>query len=195
MSMKSCEVSDVKNKFTDIFTSDRYRKIVIYLGIGGILLIFMSNFFKKDDSKSINMKVDEKISAERYINNLQQNLESIVSSIKGAGKCKVLVTLENGSETIYATEEKKNKEASEDKSGGETTRKKESDDCEKKYITIKDSEGAERALAVTEIQPKIKGVIIVCPGGDDPQVQQRVVNAVTTALDITSKRVCVTKSV
>lgn len=195
MSSKSGEVSDIKNKFTSIFSNDKYRKIVIYLGIGGILLIFMSNLFKKDESKVINMKVDEKISAERYINNLQQSLESIVSSIKGAGKCKVLVTLENGSETIYATEEKKNKEASEDKSGGETTRKKESDDCEKKYITIKDSEGSERALAVTEIQPKIKGVIIVCPGGDDPQVQQRVVNAVTTALDITSKRVCVTKSV
>ncbi len=195
MSSKFGEVSDIKNKFTSIFSNDKYRKIVIYLGIGGILLIFMSNLFKKDESKVINMKVDEKISAERYINNLQQSLESIVSSIKGAGKCKVLVTLENGSETIYATEEKKNKEASEDKSGGETTRKKESDDCEKKYITIKDSEGSERALAVTEIQPKIKGVIIVCPGGDDPQVQQRVVNAVTTALDITSKRVCVTKSV
>ncbi len=195
MSSKSSEVSDIKDKFTSIFSNDKYRKIVIYLGMGGILLIFMSNLFKKDESKVINMKVDEKISAERYINNLQQSLESIVSSIKGAGKCKVLVTLENGSETIYATEEKKNKEASEDKSGGETTRKKESDDCEKKYITIKDSEGSEHALAVTEIQPKIKGVIIVCPGGDDPQVQQRVVNAVTTALDITSKRVCVTKSV
>lgn len=195
MSSKSSEISDAKNKFTSIFSNDKYRKIIIYLGIGGILLIFMSNLFKQDDSKVIDTKVDEKISAERYINNLQQSLESIVSSIKGAGKCKVLVTLENGSETIYATEEKKNKEASEDKSGGETTRKKESDDCEKKYITIKDSEGSERALAVTEIQPKIKGVIIVCPGGDDPQVQQRVVNAVTTALDITSKRVCVTKSV
>ena len=105
-----------------------------------------------------------------------------------------MVTLENGSETIYATEEKKNKEALEDKSKGKTTRKKESNDSEKKYITIKNSEGAVQALAVTEIQPKIKGVIIVCSGGDDSQVQQRIVTAVTTALNITSKRVCVTKS-
>ena len=103
MSSKSGEVSEIKNKFTSIFSNDKYRKIVIYLGIGGILLIFMSNLFKKDDGKVIDMKVDEKISAERYINNLQQSLESIVSSIKGAGKCKVLVTLENGSETHSAS--------------------------------------------------------------------------------------------
>ena len=105
-----------------------------------------------------------------------------------------MVTLENGAETVYATEEKKNKEAMEDKANGETTRKKESDDCEKKYITIKDSEGTEHALAVTEIQPKIKGVIIVCPGGEDPTVQQRIITAVTTALNISSNKVCVTKS-
>ena len=90
---------------------------------------------------------------------------------------------------------KKNKEASEDKSGGEITRKKESNDCEKKYITIKDSQGTEHALAVTELEPKVKGVIVICPGGDNPIVKNRITEAVTTALSITSKHVCITKSI
>ena len=125
---------------------------------------------------------------------LQQNLENIISSIDGAGKSKVLVTFENSVETVYATEEKKNKEASEDKAEGEVTRKKETDDCEKKYITIKDGEGTEHALAVTEIEPKVKGVVAICKGGDNPVVKQKVTEAITTALNITSKRVCVIKS-
>ena len=72
--------------------------------------------------------------------------------------------------------------------------KKESNDCEKKYITVKDSEGTEHALAVTEIEPKIKGVIIACAGGDNPVVKKRIIEAATTALSIPSRRVCVTKS-
>ena len=124
---------------------------------------------------------------------MEKNLENIISNIKGAGNAKVLVTLENSTETIYATEERKNKEASEDKSSGEITRKKQSDDCEKKFITIKDSSGTEHALAVTEIEPK-KGVVVICPGGDDAIVKKRIVEATTTALNIASTRVCVTKS-
>lgn len=47
----------------------------------------------------------------------------MVSSIKGAGNTKVLVTLENTEETVYATEEKKNKEATEDKTDGQLSKK------------------------------------------------------------------------
>ena len=47
---------------------------------------------------------------------------------------------------------------------------------------------------MTEVQPVVKGVVVVCDGGDDPVVQQRVIDAVTTALDITSVRVCVVKA-
>lgn len=187
------EINKIKSKFSDIITKNNYRKLIVISGVLGIFLIFISNLFKSGGE--VPTKTTEaKANSEQYIDRLEQNLENIVSSIKGAGNAKVLVTLENGTETVYATEEKKNKEASEDKANGETTRKKESDDCEKKYITIKDSEGTEHALAVTEIQPRIKGVIIVCPGGDDPLVQQRVITAVTTALSIPSNRVCVTKS-
>ena len=193
MLYKNSEVTTFKEYLSKFTSNDKFRKIIIIFGLVGIILIFISSFFKGEEKST--MTIETKASPQQYSDKLEQSLESIVSSIKGAGKSKVLVTLENTAETVYATEEKKNKEASEDKSNGETTRKKESDDCERKYITIKDSDGSERALAVTELQPKIKGVIVVCSGGDDPLVQQRIISAITTALNITSNRVCVTKSV
>ena len=48
-----------------------------------------------------------------------------------------------------------------------------------------------QALVVTEVQPTIKGVGVVCQGGDIPAVQQRIISAVTTALAVNSTRVCV----
>ena len=130
---------------------------------------------------------------QEYAIKLENDLKDLLSNIKGAGNTRVLVTLENSTETVYATEEKKNKEATEDKTDGQLSKKKESDDCEKKYIKIKDADGTERALLVTQIQPTIKGVVVVCDGGDNPDVQQKISNAIKTALNITSKRVYVTK--
>lgn len=43
------------------------------------------------------------------------------------------------------------------------------------------------------ITPMVRGVVIVCDGGDDPVVVARVMSAVTKSLDISSDKVCVTK--
>ena len=182
-------------KFIRKMLSGENRKgLVVGIGILGMMLIGFSGFSGKSAKLVSSSKIDSKHATEVKREKLERNLENIVSSIHGAGKSKVLITFESSSETVYATEERKNKEESEDKAGGEVTRKKESNDCEKKYITVKDSEGTEHALAVTEIEPKIKGVIIACTGGDNPVVKKRIVEAATTALSIPSRRVCVTKS-
>ena len=43
------------------------------------------------------------------------------------------------------------------------------------------------------IEPKVRGVVVVCDGGDDPMVISRVLDAVTKALHIGSDKVCITK--
>lgn len=43
------------------------------------------------------------------------------------------------------------------------------------------------------ITPVVRGVVIVCDGGDDTLVVSRVMSAVTKSLDISSDKVCVTK--
>lgn len=45
-----------------------------------------------------------------------------------------------------------------------------------------------------EIEPKIRGVVVACENGDDPVIVSRVSEIVTKALNISSAKVCVTKS-
>jgi len=68
----------------------------------------------------------------------------------------------------------------------------ERDDRQESIIVV-DTENGRQGLLVTEIQPTVKGVVVVCQGGDQPLVQERIINTITTALNISSKRVCVTK--
>lgn len=177
------KISNPKNK----------QNIIIVLGAIGILLIFLSSI-KSPAKCEKSPCTSQKLSAEQKREQLEHNLKCIISKIHGAGSPNVMITLESAYETVYATEEKKNDEASEDKSDGETMRKKQCSDCEKKFITVKDSEGSEKALAVTEIEPKIKGVVVTCPGGDDPVVKNRITDSVITALNIASTKVYVTRS-
>ncbi len=183
-----------KKFLTEIFSNDKYKKIIIIAGFTGVALIFISGIIKPNE-KNVNNRYEEKssITTDEYVGKLENSLKNMISSIKGVGECKVMVTIENGTQTIYATEAKKNTEDTEDSSDGNIKRKQKSDDSETKYITIRGPNGEEKALSITEVQPTIKGVVVVCAGGDDPSVQQRVTNAVITALNITNKRVCVIK--
>ncbi len=44
-----------------------------------------------------------------------------------------------------------------------------------------------------EIEPKIRGIVVACSGGDDSVVVARVTEIVTKALNISAAKVCVTK--
>lgn len=56
------------------------------------------------------------------------------------------------------------------------------------YVYLKDS-----TTKTKEIQPVIRGVLVVCQGGDDPVVVSRITEAVTKSLDISYAKVCVAK--
>ena len=125
------------------------------------------------------------ISAEDYAQQLQSSLEGLLGKIEGVGDPTVLVTLEKDAEQVYATEEK---------ISTQTAQSNANDNRETNYIIVKDANGNQRAIKVTEVQPVVKGVVVVCSGADNPVVQQNVIDAVTTALNITSVKVCVIKA-
>lgn len=180
--------------FSKLAENESYRRIIIIGGLIGIAFIFLSGYLNNDRTETKTVSSQPAVTAEQYAAELENSLTDIVNRIQGAGTAKVLVTLERGTQDIYATEEKKSNQTTEDKSGDSTTKNEANDNTETTYILVKDADGAQKALKVTEVQPIIKGVVVVCDGGDDPAVQQNVITAVTTALDITSVRVCVIKA-
>ena len=46
---------------------------------------------------------------------------------------------------------------------------------------------------IKSITPTVRGVVVVCDGGDDPVVAERIMSAVTKSLDISSDKVSITK--
>ena len=88
---------------------------------------------------------------------------------------------------------KENIDTTKDYADGETKKEQEKNNYERNVILVQGSNGTREALLKTTIEPKVKGVVIVCQGGENIEVEKRVIDAVTTALDISSSKICVAK--
>lgn len=168
---------------------DRKVKLITVLGTAGILLIFLSQFLGSGKASSPPETVREEDSA-AYVQALQGQMSELIGQIQGAGRSTVLITLENGWETLYVREEKTDRDSARPSSGegmvSERLLREES------YVLV-DGSGGRSALVRTRMEPVVRGVVVVCEGGDDPLTVTRILEAVTTALGVSSAKVCITK--
>ncbi len=162
------------------------RKLLLIAGTVGIVLLALSELLPEHTETTATA-----LTAEEFVRQTEERLQTIVSRIDGAGECEVLVTLENGVEYVYATEQRISSDRKED-TDDSTSRLTQSDGSESAAIIVETDNGRE-GLLVTEIQPTIRGVVIVCEGGDRAEVCVRIREAVTVAMNLSAKRVCVTK--
>lgn len=155
-------------------------KILILAGLLGIVLIFLSSFFESEPKEIETVGFN----AETYKVALQKDVEKLVQDIIGSKNVTCLITLESSVKYSYADTVEK---STQDKSG----EKDQSLDTEIKegYITVKTADGGEQALLITESMPEVRGVAIVCPGGDNEAIAEKIKNSITAALNISSKKV------
>ncbi len=140
------QMNEIKQKAARLMDNRVLRRLIFCLGAAGIALLFLSNFISFDKPDSSQPSVSD------YSGKIESDLEGLLSQIEGAGKTRVLLTMENSVESVYLD--------------NGTTKTK-------------------------EIQPKIRGALILCEGGGDAVVAERLSRAVTKALDISSAKVCI----
>ncbi len=183
-------MNGIKEKINDLIKKENRAKLVTVVGILILVLILVSELgsscTKKEDTKKT-----ETFDCEAYADSVEKRLCEIVGSIKGAGRVKVLVTLENSEEYIYASDSKQNSDSSE-KNGTDGTVSTDTKSDSEESVIIVDGEKGREALVRTMKLPTVGGVVVVCDGAENEEVRERITEAVTTALGISSRRVYVT---
>ena len=135
--------------------------------LAGILLILMGGAMSEKESDAQSASFSENVSElSVYEERLEKELSHLCGEVAGVGQVEVLVHLEHGSRVIYSAD-----------SNGKTA-------------TVGNGSG-EKALYETLCAPAISGVAIVCRGGNDPAIQKKLTDLVSTALGISAARVCV----
>ncbi len=166
--------------FAERIKNDKKLLIIVSAVLVGIILIVIS--FAADTEKKENADTATEMSVFNeadYTAQLENKLSEMIALINGAGRTRVIVTLECDYETVYAKD-------------GSLSKDDSSTDEDSEYIII-DSEKTQSGLLLKTVTPKVRGVAVVCEGGDSQYVRNAVTEMLSAVLDIGINRISVAK--
>ncbi|MBQ3554517.1 MAG: hypothetical protein IJA08_07525 [Clostridia bacterium] len=159
------------------------KLLAIILLVGIVFLILPGFFGEKEESlPAKNIAIDSRA----YVKELEQRLSDILSTIQGAGKISVMITLDDEGETVYAQDV-----SSDRKPIANAEANGESRADEKKLVLKSDAGGGQSPISVVKTMPKVSGVLVTAQGADDERVKSDLIQAIKSVLDVKTHRVAV----
>lgn len=178
----------IKSMIDKTKLKEQNKKILIALGLfAGVVLIILSFFTPNNKNSSGNNSISNNLTSidtESYITEQERKLCEMLKRVDGVSEPFVMITLYSSSEYIYASKQSIKESSSKD---GEIIQR----DVQKDIVLYEDEKKAKSPILVKEIQPKIKGVAVVCKGVGSADMQLKIINLVSTVLNLPTNKVYV----
>lgn len=158
------DITLLKEKATLWIGKYKYLVLILLLGIG--LMLIPSGNKKAEESAAPQQTPIQAAS-------LADELEDILSNIKGAGRVQVMLTVKNGEQTIYQT----------DIPGTDR----------QDTVIITDEDRAQNALVQQIISPTYRGAIVLCQGAENASVCLAIKEAVSKVTGLDASQISVLK--
>ena len=151
------------------------KTALLLLGAAALLLLLLFTGGKKTDVPA--PEPAEAMSAQA----LEQQLCDLLGAIEGVGAVRVMLRTASSGETVYAA----NTDGTAERRDAQTNKK------EKNSVVIVKNTGGESGLVVREDYPAVTGAAVVCEGGGDPVVRERIVQTVSALFSLKSNHISV----
>lgn len=155
----------------NILPAGKHRYIMLALLAAGLILLAVPTVITSCQNRTTDTTENE--TQTQYERECEERIEDLCLSLAGIDNAKALVTLERTTEKIYAQNTQSRSDGSVIQSSGE-------------YPAS--------ALLLGEEYPKVRGVAVAVTGGDNPEVQKKVIDLVSSALGIPTSKVAVAAS-
>lgn len=173
---------------------------VVWLGVIGIVLLIFGSIFdgnmlssktlpSSESKNDVNVDIDTN-HGNSYEKNLEYKLTQLLSRTKGAGNVAVSITLEGSARQEHEKNIVKETKTVQEKdtSGGVRTT---TEIKENQQILVNKENGVDKPVVLREINPTIKGVLVIADGAADSIVKANLTKAVETSLGISSYKITV----
>lgn len=167
-------MSEIKLNVINRLRQDKKLLFIILLGLAGMLLILLSGTGEKKTAETDNNEAEIVDVQQRT----EKKLVALLESVKGAGKVKVMVTVDSLEEKIYAV-------------NTETESRADEHSFTDEYVIVEES-GDDGGLVIRVTAPVIRGVGITCEGAASAEVREEIIRLVSAALGIPVNRIWVT---
>ena len=200
-------MKDIKAKISKNGSKKIIEKAVIIAIVGAICLIAGSVLFEDNQKKNQVNQLDQnsalaiqqsktqsdaveamKQTKDETKSDMEENLKSILSQIKGAGKVDVMITFVSGNESVpvYDVNTTQSSTQEKDKEGGARDIKESSKDNK---VVYEESQGTKKPFVVKELLPKVKGVVIVADGAGNADVKNNLSMAAQALLEVADYKI------
>lgn len=194
-------VNPLINKIFNLnkLNKEKTKTAIIILGVcAGVVLIVLNFIGGNSDNNNnnisginnINNGVKSDLSVTdtySYVLEQEKKICEILKRIEGVSDPFVMITLDASSEYIYASKQSIKESSSKN---GETVQK----EVQKDVIFYENDKNSKSPILVKEIQPKIKGVAVICKGISNAEIQLKIINFVSTVLNLPTNKVYVISS-
>ena len=144
------------------FKLDRQKAGILLLSIVGILLIVISGY--SDNTSSRDNSSANYTESSFYTSYLEERIAALCRSVSGITDAVVFLTLDCSSEYVY------------------------SESSASDFLILSGSDG-EQAVMLYEIYPRVRGVAVVCTGGDLPHVRETITELLSASLGLPSNKI------
>ncbi len=164
--------------------SDKRLELAVYGGLVLLILVlYLSTLLPKEEKIKT---IPDSLNAPEHLalseQDVERRLEKVLSSIRGAGTVRVMITYESGPELVTAMSTDTNSNIAENvEAGRQSTTEQQTES--KRPATVTGS-GGTTPIVLTEKQPNVRGVIVVAEGAADIAVRLNLQRAVQTVLSI-----------
>ena len=164
--------------------ADKKLEMAVYVGLALLIVVlYLSTLFPKESKQAaLQPEAKSNVYTSQTELEVEQRLENVLSSIRGAGRVEVMITYETGPEIVTAMNTETNTNRSETVDNGKESKVEQQTES-KKPATVSGGGGTE-PIVITEKQPSVRGVIVVAEGADNIKVRMDLQRAVQTVLDV-----------
>ena len=123
------------------------------------------------------------------VDSTEDELAAILSKVQGVGRVDVMITYVSGKENIPAYDTKKSESSTDEKDSGGGTRSISQGEYDSSVVYEDRQGGGKSPIILKELQPVVKGVVVVADGAGSPEVKERILSAVQVLVDVPVHRI------
>ena len=192
---------------------DKKEKFIIF-ALAGILLLIVCLPVKKTERKSgtgsvgilsgeqnaggesgaeTKAQVPETFADDAYVQELERELEELLQCMEGAGRVKVMITLQSTGEEIVEKDRPASRSSVTEQDGAGGSRSTNDMNSEETTVFVTDADGRQIPYVRKKLQPAVAGVAVLAEGGGREQVRRNISEAIQALFGIDANKIKIAK--
>ena len=160
----------------------RYKYFLAVIAVG-VLLLLSAKVPASEPAKEEGTQTEAAFDLQTF----QQSVADSLAQIEGAGRVEVLLSLEAGEESVYASDVSQSSQST----GGSSDSTSET--YQSTMSILSDGSYGETLVLIKSKYPTFRGAVILCEGADSDTVRLQIVQAVSALCGISSDHISISK--